>query len=240
MSKSVIPFTNDAFGEIRGMMIDGVPYFVGKDVATALGYSNFRDALARHVRDKHKKDGVVIRDSIGRNQKPTLISEAGLYALIMRSNLPKAEDFQDWVVEEVLPAIRKTGAYVLSKAEKELLEARRDSKLYRHEETDAIKLFIEYARLQGCDWDEKYIYSQITIMCNLAVGLPMKGGRNFATKIQLKAIAVLEGLTVKNTLLSGIAQGLDWKEIWAQIRLQIIAFQEVNFPAESNIPLIGG
>ena len=102
-------FSNERLGEIRTMNIDGQPYFVGKDIAEALGYSNTRDALARHV-DDEDKNTVVIPDGIG-NPNKTVINESGLYSLILSSKLPKAKEFKRWVTSEVLPSIRKTGGY---------------------------------------------------------------------------------------------------------------------------------
>lgn len=88
------------------------PWFVGKDVATILGYTNPRKALIDHVDDEDKTDGVTIRDSIGREQNPIVINEAGLYSLILSSKLPNAKRFKRWVTHEVLPSIRKTGGYI--------------------------------------------------------------------------------------------------------------------------------
>ena len=97
---------------VRTMTIDSEPYFVGKDVATILGYSNSRKALIDHVDDEDKKDDVTIRDAIGRNQATVVINESGLYSLIMSSKLPSAKKFKHWVTSEVLPAIRQHGAYL--------------------------------------------------------------------------------------------------------------------------------
>lgn len=120
-------FTNPEFGQVRTVEIDGTPWLVGKDVAVALGYSNPRKAIADHVdaEDQRKSDGVTIRDSIGRDQNPTLINESGLYSLILSSKMPKAKAFKRWVTSEVLPAIRKTGAYESFQAQQhiEQLEA---------------------------------------------------------------------------------------------------------------------
>lgn len=91
---------------------NGDPWFVGKDVATILGYTNPRKALIDHVDDEDKTDGVTIRDSIGREQNPTVINESGLYSLILSSKLPTAKRFKRWVTHEVLPTIRKTGGYI--------------------------------------------------------------------------------------------------------------------------------
>lgn len=106
-------FNNKEFGEIRTIIDEhSEPWFVGKDVAEILGYLNTRDALSKRVDDMDKKDGVAIRDSIGRRQTPTLINESGLYSLIFSSKMEKAKEFKRWVTSEVLPAIRKHGAYM--------------------------------------------------------------------------------------------------------------------------------
>ena len=104
-------FETAELGSVRVVVIDDEPWFVGKDVASILGYSNSRKALADHVDEEDKKDGVTIRDTIGREQKPIVINESGLYALILGSKLPSAKAFKRWVTKEVLPAIRKTGSY---------------------------------------------------------------------------------------------------------------------------------
>lgn len=99
--------------EVRTVTIDNEPYFVGKDVAEILGYSNSRKALADHVDDEDKTDGVTIRDTMGRIQNPVVINESGLYSLILSSKLPQAKEFKRWVTTEVLPAIRKHGMYAI-------------------------------------------------------------------------------------------------------------------------------
>lgn len=86
------------------------PWFVGKDVAQVLGYSNTRDALNKHV-DIEDKNTVAIRDGKG-NPNQTLINESGLYSLILSSKLPQAREFKRWVTSEVLPQIRRTGGYI--------------------------------------------------------------------------------------------------------------------------------
>ena len=89
--KEIQVFKNELFGEIRTMTDErGEPLFVGKDVAKALGYSNTRKALLDHVDYEDKRDGVTIRDSIGRDQKAVVINESGVYALILSSKLPQA------------------------------------------------------------------------------------------------------------------------------------------------------
>ena len=115
MENNLQIYANDAFGEIRGLMINGEPWFVGKDVAQALGYINTRKALIDHVDEEDKKsinlNTVTNRDGITGNPNVTIINESGLYSLIMHSTLPAAKEFQHWVTSEVLPSIRKTGAY---------------------------------------------------------------------------------------------------------------------------------
>lgn len=103
-------FKNTEFGEIRTMTIGNEPWFVGKDVAEVLGYSNTRDALNKRVDDEDK--GVANCDTLGGTQEMTIINESGLYSLILSSKLPKAKEFKRWVTSEVLPAIRKHGAYM--------------------------------------------------------------------------------------------------------------------------------
>lgn len=110
-ASSVQIFNNPEFGDVRVVMQDGEPWFVGKDVAEALGYERATKAIQDHV-DFEDKGEVPIQDSIGRMQKTPIISESGLYSLILSSKLPSAKKFKRWVTSEVLPAIRKTGGYV--------------------------------------------------------------------------------------------------------------------------------
>ena len=123
-------FKNDNFGAIRTVEIDGTPYFVGKDVAEALGYSNTKDALANHVDEEDKRllqrsDFTTLENHIPKDVFPvnfvsadipnrglTIINESGVYALVFGSKLPKAKEFKRWITSEVLPSIRKHGAYM--------------------------------------------------------------------------------------------------------------------------------
>lgn len=102
-------FNNEEFGRVRTLVIDGEPWFVGKDVAEILGYSNTRKALADHVDEEDK--GVTKCDTLGGVQDLTVINESGLYGLILSSKMPNAKKFKHWVTCEVLPAIRKHGIY---------------------------------------------------------------------------------------------------------------------------------
>ncbi|WP_444310769.1 BRO-N domain-containing protein [Megasphaera sp.] len=113
-------FNNAEFGQVRTLVLSGTPWFVGKDIATALGYENAAKAIRDHVDNDDKKMGVQnvtpsITDSLGRKQYPTLINESGLYSLVLSSKLPTAKKFKHWVTSDVLPTIRKTGKYAVPK-----------------------------------------------------------------------------------------------------------------------------
>lgn len=104
-------FNHPDFGQVRTVTINDEPWFVGKDVAQVLGYAKPENALATHVdADDSLKQGIT--DSLGRIQNTTLINESGLYSLILSSKLPGAKEFKRWVTSEVLPSIRKHGAYM--------------------------------------------------------------------------------------------------------------------------------
>jgi len=96
---------------VRTILLDGEPSFIGIDITKALGYSNGRDALKRHV-DDEDKNTVVIPDGTSGNPYKTVINESGLYSLILSSKLPASKAFKRWVTSEVLPSIRKHGAYM--------------------------------------------------------------------------------------------------------------------------------
>lgn len=108
-------FNSPEFGQVRTITLDGEPWFVGKDVADALGYSNSRDALARHVDDEDKTSVVIPDTGSNYKSKATLINESGLYSLVLSSKLPTAKQFKHWVTSDVLPTIRKTGKYAVPK-----------------------------------------------------------------------------------------------------------------------------
>ena len=103
-------FAFEGTDEIRTLLINDEPYFVGKDVADILGYAKSRNAIATHVDDEDKKDAPIQGD-LGGTQNMTIINESGLYSLILKSKLPSAKKFKRWVTSEVLPTIRKHGMY---------------------------------------------------------------------------------------------------------------------------------
>ena len=106
--------------EVRTVTINNEPYFVGKDVANILGYERPTKAIQDHV-DDEDKDAIPIQDSIGRKQNTPIINESGLYSLILSSKLPQAKEFKRWVTTEVLPTIRKHGAYLTDSKIEEIL-----------------------------------------------------------------------------------------------------------------------
>lgn len=107
----LMTFSNSEFGEIRTVENDGDVWFVGKDVALALGYKDTVNALKSHVDEEDKIGGWQITTPSG-NQAMTIINESGLYSLVLSSKLPNAKKFKRWVTFEVLPSIRKTGGYI--------------------------------------------------------------------------------------------------------------------------------
>ena len=113
--REITVFKHEMFGEVRTMVNEnGETFFVGKDVAKALGYKKPLDALSKHVdEDDSAKCGLI--DSMGREQEAIFINESGLYSLVLSSKLPQAKEFKHWVTAEVLPQIRKTGGYIPTK-----------------------------------------------------------------------------------------------------------------------------
>jgi len=109
MNNELINFHHEMFGDIRAIEKDGEPWFVGKDVAVALGYKDTVNALKAHV-DEEDKAGWQITTQFG-NKKAVIINESGLYSLVLSSKLPQAKVFKHWVTAEVLPSIRRHGAY---------------------------------------------------------------------------------------------------------------------------------
>lgn len=115
MENNLEIFTNPEFGNIRIIEKNGEPWFIGKDIAEALGYEASRNAITKHVDDEDKLTHQI--SASGQNRNMTIINESGLYSLILSSKLPTAKKFKRWVTSEVLPAIRKHGNYTAPKQE---------------------------------------------------------------------------------------------------------------------------
>ena len=138
-------FNNPDFGDIRTVTIDGEPWFVGKDVAEALGYVKARNAIREYVAEEDAlKQGI---HSEGGIQQTTIINESGLYSLIFGSKLESAKKFKKWVTSEVLPSIRKTGSYQMpvTTADKIMLLAQGHMEL--QQEVDSIKKDMESLKM---------------------------------------------------------------------------------------------
>lgn len=111
--KKIKTFSHPTLGDIRTMTDErGEPWFVGKDVAERLGYSNTRDAVRKHVDEEDKTTVAICDDGSNYKSMTVLINESGLYSLILSSKLPQAKEFKRWVTAEVLPQIRRTGGYI--------------------------------------------------------------------------------------------------------------------------------
>ena len=116
MEKHIQVFNNTEFGEIRTMEINGEPWFVGKDIATALGYAKPENAVSNHVDSEDKTSTLIQGSGSNYKSKAIIINESGMYSLILSSKLEGAKRFKRWVTSEILPSIRKTGAYATDSA----------------------------------------------------------------------------------------------------------------------------
>ena len=115
METNILIFTNEVFGEIRTCQVNNQIMFVGKDVATALGYAKPENAIATHVDAEDKTTTLIQGTGSNYKSKVVIINESGLYSLILSSKLPQAKAFKRWVTAEVLPQIRQTGGYIPTK-----------------------------------------------------------------------------------------------------------------------------
>lgn len=118
-------FSNAEFGNVRTVVIDDDPWFVGKDVAIALGYSNPRDALINHVDPEDK--GVAKCDTLGGSQEVTVINESGLYCLVLGSKIDSARKFRRWITSEVIPSLLRTGKYEYEALKQQRLKEEADN-----------------------------------------------------------------------------------------------------------------
>lgn len=163
---AVMPYTFPVTGQsVRVVKIAGEPMFVAADVCDALGLGNPRSSLA--LLDEDEKDGVHTMDAMGRMQKTTTISESGLYSLILKSRKPEAKAFKKWVTHDVLPAIRKDGAYIMGEekvATGELEETQFLLNAFTMLESKADRLSEENAQLINENMDLEYENEQMRPM----------------------------------------------------------------------------
>lgn len=164
-------FQNAEFGSVRTATIDGEPYFVGKDVATILGYSNPRDAISKHVDDEDK--GVAKCDTLGGRQEILFINESGLYSLILRSQLPAARRFKRWVTSEVLPAIRRHGMYATEEliANPDLAIAAFQALKAEREKRQSLEEAVAVQAQQIAELKPKATYYDVVLKCKDAVNI---------------------------------------------------------------------
>lgn len=163
-------FENAEFGSVRTLMINDAPYFVGKDVADILGYTNPRKAISDHVDEGDK--GVTKCDTLGGIQDLTVINESGLYSLILSSKMPNAKKFKHWVTAEVLPSIRKTGGYIVGQEQltdaelmaKALMVAQKTIEA-RTEEVKSLKMLNAVQQQQIAELNPKATYYDLVLQC---------------------------------------------------------------------------
>jgi prophage antirepressor-like protein len=182
--EELITFSNPTLGELRGVFIEGEPWFLASEVCECLNLKNPRESL-RKIREKHSRygdeiKGVTIRDILlnttGGKQKANIINESILYELIFQSQTKNAFAFQQWVFKEVLPSLRKHGEY------------RMGGKLIRRTLTDTIKDSGENERMHG------FGYSTYSSLINKSLGLPAKVDRNTLDDESLNKVAKREDL----------------------------------------------
>lgn len=169
MSKEITVFNKEEFGEIRSITIDGEPWFVGKDIAKALEYKNPERELRKKVDERDK--GVTKMVTPGGEQDIIIINESGFYSLVLLSKNAKAKEFKYWVTSEVLPSIRKTGAYHLSPSQKiaHMREERLRGKLSLEREKEKNRLDKErFAYLRELRNTTKDEYERRVIFCEMA------------------------------------------------------------------------
>lgn len=207
-SKQIITFLNPTIGEIRGLIIDGEPWFLAGKVCDCLKLKNsskvLSDIKTKHLRYGDKIEGVSIRYPLlktpGGTQKVAVVNETILYEMIFQSRTEKAFLFQQWIFKDVLPSLRKRGEY------------RMEGKLIRKSLTDTIKDSGENERMHG------YGYSTYSMMINKSLGLSSKVDRNTLDGETLEKIARREDLV--RTL---VAEGKKYPEIKRFIKVEFNA-----------------
>ena len=211
MSKDITIFNNELFGSVRTMMIDDNPWFVGKDIAEALGYKNISDALGKHVDDDDKiqiaKRDLQNCDDIG-TKGAVLINESGVYSLIFGSKKPEAKAFKKWVTSEVLPQLRMSGVYITESATQESIDYQAlygKNRIY-NTFLNTVDLEAEYQRfyeMSKAERKARHINNDIRITCS---------------KIIQKAIADRMALSLTEVPASKL---LAMKELSEQIQVDI-------------------
>ena len=192
-------FKNAEFGSVRTVTVEGEPYFVAKDVAEILGYSNPRDAINKHVDEEDK--GVAKCDTLGGKQELTVINESGLYSLILSSKMPNAKRFKRWVTSEVLPTIRRHGLYAMDEVLANpdiLINALLELKAER-ERNASLQAMVAVQSQQMIEMQPKVSYYDVVLNCKdlVAISVIAKDYGWSATKLnqylQQKGIQYKQG-----------------------------------------------
>lgn len=215
--------------EVRALVIEGSPWFLAIDVGAALGYSKPRNAVKRHCKSKK----LAPKQGGGYH---VIIPEPDLYRLIFRSKLEQAERFQDWVFEEVLPALRKYGSYSLPQDHSQV---RLEGKHARRIETDAISQLVEYAKSQGSKSADLYYMSITNMVYNILLGIKHKkskagGLRDKLNVMQLTFLSSCEYI-VASAINEGVDQGIAYKEVYQHIKSRVTDYVQTI----GDIPMLG-
>lgn len=234
-NNALINFSNPEFGNVRVIIIDDEPWFVGKDVAIALGYNNPQKAVRVHVDAEDK--GVTEMGTPGGKQKIPIINESGLYSLILSSKLDSAKKFKRWVTSEVLPSIRKTGSYSVVRDDR-WLQTRLGTKTSHRPFTDAIQLLISHLRRFGEKRPDGYIYGHLTNVIQKACDI-RRGERDFAPVASLNKLDQVQSM-IANLVLQLLASRPDiqsLEQFEATILLQLETFNRL---LGGQCPLLAG
>ena len=230
----LVKFDNAEFGSVRVMMIDGEPYFVGKDVADALGYSAARNAIKAHVDAEDKLTHQI--SASGQRRDVTLINESGLYSLILSSKLDSARQFKRWVTSVVLPSIRKTGSYSV-KDDDRRLETRQNTKNSHKPYTSSIALLIQHLDAFGRKTKpEPWYYGHITNIVQDACEV-IKGNRDNAPVANLNKLDQCQQM-VANLIVNLIAAGK--ANSYPEVEVAIIRHLNSLNNLLKGVPLLGG
>lgn len=232
---SLINFSNAEFGNVRAMLIDDEPWFVGKDIAQSLGYKDTDKSLRKYVDVEDKLTRQI--GGTGQRRNMTLINESGLYSLILSSKLDSAKKFKRWVTSEVLPAIRKTGSYSVVRDER-WEETRLGTKTSHKPFTSAIQLLISHLRRYGEERCDGYIYGHLTNIVQNACDI-RRGKRDFAPVANLNMLDQVQTM-IANLVLQLLASRPDiqsLEQFEATILLQLDAFKQL---LSGQCPLLAG
>ena len=203
LENQIIQFTHITFDEIKSVIIERTPWFIGKEIATALGYKDTDQVLRKHVDIDDKLTRQI--NGSGQKREMILINESGLYSLIFSSKLKSAKKFKRWVTKEVLPSIRQYGAYI----NPEYPIIRELSKEIRNDCESAINALAKYAYKYGVSKDK--LFAILTNMANDVVGINT-GERDKADSWQLITLIRIES-SITRVIHYGIENGKSLIEI---------------------------